>query len=45
MIPPSLNLDQYQIHRVGKEDVGFTSWAYMNDIVEQRYKLSGRLKD
>jgi hemolysin-activating ACP:hemolysin acyltransferase len=45
MILPSINLDQYQIHRLGKEDVGFTNWAFMNDIVQQRYKTSGRLKD
>jgi hemolysin-activating ACP:hemolysin acyltransferase len=45
MIVPSLHLDQYQIHRVGNDDVGFTNWAYMNDIVQQRYKVSGRLKD
>jgi hemolysin-activating ACP:hemolysin acyltransferase len=45
MILPSINLDQYQIHRLGKEDVGFTNWAFINDIVQQRYKTSGRLKD
>ena len=45
MILPSINLDQYQIHRLGKQDVGFTNWAFMNDIVQQRYKTSGRLKD
>ena len=44
MITPSLNLDQYQIHKVGSEDVGFTNWAYLSDTVEQRFKLTGRLK-
>ena len=44
MIRPSLNLDQYQIHRVGKEDVGYTNWAFLNDIVEHRYKLTAKLK-
>lgn len=44
MITPSLNLDQYQIHRFGKEDVGYTNWAFINDIVEHRYKLTGKLK-
>ena len=44
MITPSLNLDQYQIHRVGTEDVGYTNWAFLNDIVEHRYKLTGKLK-
>jgi hemolysin-activating ACP:hemolysin acyltransferase len=44
MITPSLNLEQYQIHRVGNDDVGFTNWAYLSDTVEQRFKLTGRLK-
>ena len=44
MITPSLNLDQYQIHRVGNQDVGFTNWAYLSDTVEQRFKLTGKLK-
>ncbi len=45
MITPSLNLDQYQIHRIGNEDIGFTNWAYLSDTVEERFKLSLRLKD
>jgi cytolysin-activating lysine-acyltransferase len=45
MITPSINLDQYQIHRVGNQDVGFTNWAYLSDNVEERFKLSLRLKD
>lgn len=44
MITPSLNLDQYQIHRVDNKDVGFTNWAYLSDTVEQRFKLTGKLK-
>ena len=44
MITPSLNLDQYQIHKVGNEDIGFTNWAYLSDTVEQRFKLTGKLK-
>ena len=44
MLTPSLNLDQYQIHRIGNEDVGFTNWAYLSDNVEQRFKLIGKLK-
>jgi hemolysin-activating ACP:hemolysin acyltransferase len=43
-ITPSLNLDQYQIHRVNGQDVGFTNWAYLNDTVEERFKLTGKLK-
>jgi len=45
IITPSLNLDQYQIHRVGNEDVGYTNWAFLSDNVEERFKLSLRLKD
>ena len=44
MLTPSLNLDQYQIHRVGNQDVGFTNWAFLNDIVEFRFKTTGMLK-
>ena len=44
MITPSINLDQYQIHRVGNQDVGFTNWAFLSDTVEQRFKLTGKLK-
>ena len=44
MITPSVNLDQYQIHRIGNEDVGFTNWAFLSDNVEQRFKLIGKLK-
>ena len=43
-ITPSLNLDQYQIHRVNGQDVGFTNWAYLNNTVEERFKLTGKLK-
>jgi hemolysin-activating ACP:hemolysin acyltransferase len=41
---PSINLDQYQIHRVNGIDVGFTNWAFLSDTVEQRFKITGKLK-
>ena len=44
-IIPSINLDQYQIHRVGNKDVGFTNWAYLSDTVEQRFLFTKKLKD
>lgn len=44
MITPSINLDQYQIHRIGNQDIGFTNWAFLSDNVEQRFKLTGKLK-
>jgi cytolysin-activating lysine-acyltransferase len=45
VITPSINLDQYQIHRVGNQDVGFTNWAYLSDNVEQRFLFTKKLKD
>jgi hemolysin-activating ACP:hemolysin acyltransferase len=45
MVTPSINLDQYQIHRIGNQDVGFTNWAFLSDNVEQRFVLTGKLKD
>jgi hemolysin-activating ACP:hemolysin acyltransferase len=44
MLMPSFNLDQYQIHRIGNEDVGFTNWAYLSDNVEERFKLISKIK-
>jgi hemolysin-activating ACP:hemolysin acyltransferase len=45
LITPSLNLDQYQIHRVGGEDIGFTNWAYLSDNVEKRFLCTQKLKN
>ena len=45
MVTPSINLDQYQIHRIGNQDVGFTNWAYLSDNVEQRFLFTKKLKD
>ena len=44
MITPSLNLDQYQIHRINNEDIGYTNWAFISDSVEQRFKLISKIK-
>ena len=44
-ITPSINLDQYQIHRIAGQDVGFTNWAYLSDNVEQRFLFTKKLKD
>lgn len=44
MILPSYNLAQYQIHRDKNEVIGFTNWAFLNDIVEHRFKATGILK-
>jgi hemolysin-activating ACP:hemolysin acyltransferase len=44
IILPSYNLGQYQIHKDKKEIIGFTNWAFLNDLVEQRFKSTGMLK-
>lgn len=44
MILPSYNLGQYQIHKDKNEVIGFTNWAFLNDIVEYRFKATGVLK-
>ena len=44
MILPSFNLEQYQIHQVNGEVIGFTNWAYLSDEVEKRFMTTGRLK-
>jgi hemolysin-activating ACP:hemolysin acyltransferase len=44
MILPSFNLGQYQIHKDKNEVIGFTNWAFINDIVEHRFKATGVLK-
>ena len=44
MITPSLNLDQYQIHRINNEDIGYTNWTFISYSVEQRFKLISKIK-
>ena len=44
IILPSYNLGQYQIHKDKNEVIGFTNWAFLNDIVEFRFKTTGMLK-
>ena len=43
-ILPSFNLEQYQLHQVNGEVVGFTNWAYLSDEVEKRFMTTGKLK-
>jgi cytolysin-activating lysine-acyltransferase len=43
-IMPSFNLDQYQIHKVNGDVVGFTNWAFLSDEVEKRFMTTGKLK-
>ena len=44
MILPSFNLEQYQLHQVNGEVVGFTNWAFLSDEVEKRFMTTGKLK-
>ncbi len=44
MILPSFNLEQYQLHKVNGEVIGFTNWAFLSDEVEKRFTTTGRLK-
>ena len=44
MMLPSFNLEQYQLHQVNGEVIGFTNWAYLSDEVEKRFMTTGRLK-
>ena len=41
----SINLNQYKIHTINNKDVGFTNWAFLSNNVEQRYVLTGKLKN
>jgi len=43
-ILPSINLGQYQIHKDKNEIIGFTNWAFINDLVEHRFLRTGKLK-
>jgi cytolysin-activating lysine-acyltransferase len=43
-ILPSFNLEQYQLHQVNGEVVGFTNWAFLSDEVEKRFMTTGKLK-
>ena len=43
-ITPSINLDQYQLHRVNGQNVGFINWAFLSDEVEKRFTTTGKLK-
>jgi len=45
MLIQSINLNQYKIHKIDNKDVGFTNWAFLSNNVEQRFVLTGKLKD
>jgi len=41
---PSLNLKQCMKVYDGDELVGFANWAYLHDLVEKRFKETGKIK-
>ena len=43
-ILPSYNLRQYQIHRDKNEIIGYTNWAFLNDLVEHKFMKTGQIK-
>jgi cytolysin-activating lysine-acyltransferase len=44
IILPSFNLEQYQLHQINGDVIGFTNWAFLSDEVEKRFASTGRLK-
>ena len=43
-LKPSIKLNQYKKFYDNDELVGFVNWAYIHDIVEKRFKQTGKIK-
>jgi len=43
-LEPSIKLNQYKKFYDNDELVGFVNWAYIHDIVEKRFKQTGKIK-
>jgi len=43
-IEPSIKLNQYKKFYDNNQLVGFVNWAYIHDIVEKRFKQTGKIK-
>ena len=43
-IEPSIKLNQYKKFYDNNELVGFVNWAYIHDLVEKRFKQTGKIK-
>jgi hemolysin-activating ACP:hemolysin acyltransferase len=43
-LEPSIKLNQYKKFYDNNELVGFVNWAYIHDIVEKRFKKTGKIK-
>jgi len=43
-LEPSIKLNQYKKFYDNNELVGFVNWAFIHDIVEKRFKQTGKIK-
>jgi hemolysin-activating ACP:hemolysin acyltransferase len=43
-LQPSIKLNQYKKFYDNNELVGFVNWAYIHDLVEKRFKQTGKIK-
>lgn len=43
-LSPSIKLNQFKKFYDNDELVGFVNWAYVHDIVEKRFKQTGKIK-
>jgi len=43
-LKPSIKLNQYKKFYDNNELVGFVNWAYIHDLVEKRFKQTGKIK-
>lgn len=43
-LQPSIKLNQFKKFYDNNELVGFVNWAYIHDLVEKRFKHSGKIK-
>ena len=43
-LEPSIKLNQYKKFYDNNELIGFVNWAYIHDLVEKRFKQTGKIK-
>jgi len=43
-LEPSIKLNQYKKFYENNQLVGFVNWAYIHDLVENRFKQTGKIK-
>ncbi len=43
-LEPSIKLNQYKKFYDNNDLVGFVNWAYIHDLVEKRFKQTGKIK-